>query len=143
MKSEKCNVKPRLECINGRHPPSKLRWMYCLGHAGMKGKDRADRTPPQLHTISLLHCLVLQATTTRRLASHHSHMFKFFTITLTCILTTRSCYFVLLAMCVVAPVSRKERKMKKVKMPTKFTCAFSLFSSVSLGNIALRHDCAA
>ena len=26
-----------------RHPPSKTPWMYCSGHAGIKGNDRAHR----------------------------------------------------------------------------------------------------
>ena len=31
------------ECVNGQHPPSKLLWVYCPRHAGVKGNDRADR----------------------------------------------------------------------------------------------------
>ena len=41
-KSEKWNGKPRLACVDGLHPPSIL-WVYCPGHAGAKGNDRADR----------------------------------------------------------------------------------------------------
>ena len=41
-KSEKWNGKPRLECVDGRHPPSKTP-VTCPGHAGVKGNDRAER----------------------------------------------------------------------------------------------------
>ena len=38
------NGKPRLECVDGRHPPSKTPvHTYCPGHAGVKGSDRAGR----------------------------------------------------------------------------------------------------
>ena len=43
-KSEKWNGKPRMECVDGRHQPSKTcGYIYCPGHAGVKGNDRADR----------------------------------------------------------------------------------------------------
>ena len=35
--------KPRLECVNGLIHLRKLLWVYCPGHAGVKGNDRADR----------------------------------------------------------------------------------------------------
>ena len=35
--------RPRLACVNGRHPPTKLLWVYCPGNAGVMGNDRADR----------------------------------------------------------------------------------------------------
>ena len=39
----KWNGKPRLECVNGRHPHSKLLWVYCPGHAGVMGTNQAHR----------------------------------------------------------------------------------------------------
>ena len=39
----KWNGKPRLECVNGRHPHSKLLWVYCRGHAGVMGTNQAHR----------------------------------------------------------------------------------------------------
>jgi len=38
-KSEKWNRKPRLECVNSWHPPLKTLWIYCPGHARVKGND--------------------------------------------------------------------------------------------------------
>ena len=43
-KSKKWNGKPRLECVDGQIYLWKLLWVYCPGHAGVKGNnDRADR----------------------------------------------------------------------------------------------------
>ena len=39
-KSEKWNGKPRPECVDTF---KKLLWVYCPGHAGVKGNNRADR----------------------------------------------------------------------------------------------------
>ena len=39
----KWNGKPRLECVNGWHPHSKLQWVYCPGHAGVMGTNQAHR----------------------------------------------------------------------------------------------------
>ena len=45
--SGKWNGKAGLECVDGRHPSSKtpvgVLWVYCPGHARVKGNDRADR----------------------------------------------------------------------------------------------------
>ena len=42
--NEKWNGKPRLACVNARHPPFKnpVRVAYCPGHAGVKGNYIAD-----------------------------------------------------------------------------------------------------
>ena len=34
---------PRLTCISARHRLPKLVWVYCPGHAGVEGNDKADR----------------------------------------------------------------------------------------------------
>ena len=43
QKSETWKGKPRLECVDGQHHLRKLLWVFCPGHAGVKGNDRADR----------------------------------------------------------------------------------------------------
>ena len=43
-KNEKWNGKPRLACVNVWHQTWKLLWMYCPGHAGMKGNDWAGKS---------------------------------------------------------------------------------------------------
>ena len=41
--SKKWNGKSWVECVDGQHPPLKTLWVYCPGHAGVKGNDWADR----------------------------------------------------------------------------------------------------
>ena len=35
--------KPRLECVDGRISTFETSWVYCPGHTGVDGNDRADR----------------------------------------------------------------------------------------------------
>ena len=54
-KNEKWNGKPRLECVNDWHPPSKTP-VYFPEHAGVMGNDPADRLAGKA-TLTIVACL--------------------------------------------------------------------------------------
>ena len=63
--SEQWNGKPRLLCANVRHPPSKNPAVYCPGHDGVKGNDRADGLAGKA-TITV-RCTVLSMTESKEM----------------------------------------------------------------------------
>ena len=65
-KSGKRNREPRLECVNGRHHRRKL-WVYCPGHAGVKGMT-ADRLAGK---VTLTSGLLLGRSEVLRSLSHY------------------------------------------------------------------------